>query len=190
MDKDSLFSTKSSKHSVQEVTKSETTKDNIFNIESEHKRLVESESETGRKTSIKSPITKVQTVTRLSSSMRSHDTNADHNHYDPTESPTVSQFTNRLSASVPNQPEYVAKHEELEDDNEQQIVEEMETLAEGKSCSQSCVNHLMSFTKMIDKRSIYQNSTVILVIWKVHNRGDPQEVRQSKRRAVRLKPKR
>ena len=117
------------------MTKSETTRDNIFNVESEHKRLVENEiTEKGRKTSIKSPITKVQTVTRLAGSMRSHDTIQDSNLYDPTESPTVSQFTDRLSASVPNQPEYRAKHEDQdeEEDGDDKIIEEVEPLTEGK----------------------------------------------------------
>ena len=122
-EKDSLFSSKSSKHSVQEVNKSQT-KDNIFNIESEHKRLTQSESlespvQKNRKTSIKSPMNKVRTVTRLANSVRGNEASVDSNNYNPTDSPSVSQFTNQLNDSVPNQSQYKAKDEDQEEDEEE-----------------------------------------------------------------------
>ncbi|CAG2114299.1 unnamed protein product, partial [Medioppia subpectinata] len=126
-DKESLFSGKSSKHSVQEVqknvidSKTEATKENIFNIESEHKRLTESDIneesvdesvDNTRKTSIKSPMTKVQSITRLSGGGRGSVHEINGNQYNPTDSPSVSKFTDKLNDSVPNQPQYKAKHEE------------------------------------------------------------------------------
>ena len=119
------------------MSKSETTKE-IFNIESEHKRLtenqtVENTTEKGRKTSIHTPINKIRSVTRLAGGpMRGEQEAIDTSQYNPTDSPSVTQFTNKLNDSVPNQSDYRAKHEEEgeESQTEREGETELEELTE------------------------------------------------------------
>ncbi len=111
--------------------------EDIFIIESEHKRLSESlygkespglsptnDAFFSERVFSKSPMAKIRSVSRLSS-LSSGARNSIQNgnsingyHYNPAESPSASLFSSQLQDSIPTEPaKYMAKHEEVQENN-------------------------------------------------------------------------
>lgn len=108
--------------------------EDIFIIESEHKRLSESlngkespglsptnDAFFSEKVFSKSPVTKIRSVSRLSSGAINSIQNGNSINgyrYNPVESPSASLFSSQLKDSIPTEPaKYVAKHEEVHENN-------------------------------------------------------------------------